>query len=115
MIFNLLQTVTDTTALAGAMAPVQQEMKLSLIDMATKGGLLMVVLLLLSVMAIYIFGSKWWMIRRASSIDKHFMKDIHDNSAKAAEQYGLGYNLVAGANIAGFIKVAEAMMAQGIF
>ena len=78
MIFNLLQTVTDTTALAGAMAPVQQEMKLSLIDMATKGGLLMVVLLLLSVMAIYIFGSKWWMIRRASSIDKHFMKDIHD-------------------------------------
>jgi biopolymer transport protein ExbB len=29
-------------------------------------------------MAIYIFGSKWWMIRKASSIDKHFMHDIHD-------------------------------------
>ncbi len=43
------------------------------------------------------------------------MKNIHDSSAAAAEEYGLGYNLVAGANIAGFKKVAEAMMAQGIF
>ena len=43
------------------------------------------------------------------------MKNIHDNSAKAAEEAGLGYDLVAGANIAGFKKVAEAMMAEGIF
>ncbi len=42
------------------------------------------------------------------------MKNIHDNSAKAAEEFGLGYNLVAGANIAGFKKVAEAMIAQGL-
>ena len=34
---------------------------------------------------------------------------------KAAEKYGLGYNLVVGANIAGFEKVAEAMMEQGIY
>lgn len=40
---------------------------------------------------------------------------IHKNSVAAAEKYGLGYNLVAGANIAGFEKVAEAMMAQGIY
>ena len=43
------------------------------------------------------------------------MVSIHKVSAEAAEEYGLGYNLVAGANIAGFKKVAEAMMAQGIF
>ena len=43
------------------------------------------------------------------------MKNIHDSSVAAAEEYGLGYNLVAGANIAGFKKVAEAMLAQGIF
>ncbi|MBR5128388.1 MAG: NADP-specific glutamate dehydrogenase [Roseburia sp.] len=43
------------------------------------------------------------------------MISIHDESAKAAEEYGLGYNLVAGANIAGFKKVAEAMLAQGVF
>lgn len=43
------------------------------------------------------------------------MKDIHDNAMKAAETYGFGYNLVAGANIAGFVKVAEAMYLQGIY
>ena len=46
---------------------------------------------------------------------KVMMKNIHDVSAAAAEKYGLGYNLVAGGNIAGFEKVATAMMEQGIF
>jgi glutamate dehydrogenase (NADP+) len=41
------------------------------------------------------------------------MKNIFENSVKAANEYGLGDDLVAGANIAGFIKVAEAMKAQG--
>ena len=43
------------------------------------------------------------------------MIGIHDSSAAAAAEYGLGYNLVAGANLAGFKKVAEAMLAQGVF
>ena len=43
------------------------------------------------------------------------MHDIHKNSADAAEKYGLGYDLVAGANIAGFDRVAQAMMGQGVF
>jgi glutamate dehydrogenase (NADP+) len=43
------------------------------------------------------------------------MKNIHDASVAAAAEYGLGYNLVAGANIAGFKKVADAMTAQGLF
>ena len=42
------------------------------------------------------------------------MVNIHKNSAGAAQRYGLCSHLVAGANIAGFEKVAEAMMAQGI-
>lgn len=48
--------------------------------------------------------------------DKLFaiMKSIHDNSKNAAEEYGLGYNLIAGANIVGFKKVADSMMMQGI-
>ena len=41
------------------------------------------------------------------------MKNIFENSVKAANTYGLGDDLVAGANIAGFIKVADAMLAQG--
>ena len=53
----------------------------------------------------------------AEEVDKQLhtiMKNIHAASAKAAEECGLGYNLVAGANIAGFKKVADAMMAQGL-
>lgn len=42
------------------------------------------------------------------------MVNIYNESVKAAEKYGLGYDLVAGANIAGFEKVANAMMAYGI-
>ena len=76
MLFNILQAV-DTTAFAPAEAA-SQEMNFSLIDMAVKGGWLMIVLLVLSIMAIYIFGNKWWMIRKAGKIDKNFMKDIHD-------------------------------------
>jgi glutamate dehydrogenase (NADP+) len=41
------------------------------------------------------------------------MKNIYDSSVAAAERYGLGYNLVAGANLAGFEKVANAMIKQG--
>ncbi len=56
-----------------------------------------------------------WSAEEVDEKLKGIMKSIHDNSAKAAEEYGLGYNLVAGANIAGFLKVAEAMLAQGLF
>jgi len=42
------------------------------------------------------------------------MVNIYKNLSKAAEDYGMKGNLIAGANIAGFIKVADAMMAQGI-
>ena len=77
MLFNLLQAAIDTTAIAPA-TPVAQEHTFSLIEMAIKGGWLMLVLLLLSITAIYIFGNKWWMIRKAGQIDKNFMKDIHD-------------------------------------
>ena len=55
-----------------------------------------------------------WTAEEVDGRLKQIMKDIHDNSAAAAEKYGLGYDLVAGANIAGFVKVADAMMAQGL-
>ena len=54
----------------------------------------------------------------AEEVDEQLHKmmiNIHNASAEAAEEYGLGYNLVAGANLAGFKKVATAMMEQGIF
>lgn len=42
------------------------------------------------------------------------MKNIYKNAVQAAEEYGHPGNLVVGANIAGFIKVADAMIAQGV-
>ena len=56
-----------------------------------------------------------WTVEEVDGQLKKMMETIHRVSAEAAEEYGLGYNLVAGANIAGFKKVAEAMMEQGIF
>ncbi len=45
---------------------------------------------------------------------KGIMKNIHDNAYAAAKEFGMEGNYVAGANIAGFLKVATAMIAQGI-
>ncbi|MEG0321773.1 MAG: NADP-specific glutamate dehydrogenase [Oscillospiraceae bacterium] len=42
------------------------------------------------------------------------MKNIYHNAADAAAEYGMPGNLVAGANIAGFLKVADAMIWQGV-
>ena len=56
-----------------------------------------------------------WTAEEVDSRLHNAMKNIYRNSVAAAEKYGLGYNLVAGANIAGFEKVAEAMMEQGIY
>ena len=56
-----------------------------------------------------------WTAEEVDAQLKGIMKNIHKVSVEAAEEYGLGYNLVAGANIAGFKKVATAMMEQGVF
>ena len=55
-----------------------------------------------------------WSAEEVDEKLKGIMKNIFENSIKAANQYGLGDDLVAGANIAGFIKVADAMLAQGV-
>ena len=80
MFLALLLTNLNTTATEAVaeVLPAGEEMSFSLIGMAAKGGWLMLVLLALSIIAIYIFGQKWWMIRKAGRIDKNFMKDIHD-------------------------------------
>ncbi len=60
-------------------------------------------------------GRLAWSAEEVDAKLKSIMKNIHDSSVAAAEEFGLGYNLVAGANIAGFKKVADAMLAQCIF
>jgi len=80
MLFNLLQTDPEIIGeeLQSAVAPVQEELSFSLIDMAAKGGWLMLVLLALSIIAIYIFGERLFAINHAGQIDRNFMKDIND-------------------------------------
>ena len=58
---------------------------------------------------------QYWTAEEVDAKMQQIMKNIYNASVEAAERYGLGYDLVAGANIAGFQKVADAMMAQGIF
>ena len=93
---TILQSGIDSIIADAPLAPVaaqpvpqQQEMTLSLIDMAAKGGWIMIVLAALSVIALYIFGKKWWMIAQAGKIDKNFMNDIrdyiHDGKIKSAQ------------------------------
>ncbi len=55
-----------------------------------------------------------WTAEEVDEKLKRIMSDIFDSSVKAAKEYGMADDLVAGANIAGFLKVAEAMMAQGV-
>ena len=55
-----------------------------------------------------------WSAQEVDEKLKGIMANIHKVSVEAAQECGLGYNLVAGANLAGFKKVAEAIMAQGV-
>ena len=85
MLFNLLQTDTLVEAASEAVeqmttTPAAQpaEMNESLFSLFTMGGPLMWVLLALSILAIYLIGRKWWIIKQASRIDHNFMNDIRD-------------------------------------
>jgi len=55
-----------------------------------------------------------WCCEEVDDYLKKIMKSIHTASVEAAKEYGTPGNYVNGANIAGFTKVAEAMMAQGV-
>jgi glutamate dehydrogenase (NADP+) len=55
-----------------------------------------------------------WTFEEVDAKLHQIMINIYQNSVKAAEEYGYPGNLVVGANIAGFLKVADAMIAQGV-
>ena len=56
-----------------------------------------------------------WTEEEVDSRLKSIMTGIADTIDAAARKYGMPGNYVAGANIAGFEKVAEAMLAQGVY
>ncbi|MNB79823.1 NADP-specific glutamate dehydrogenase [compost metagenome] len=55
-----------------------------------------------------------WSFEEVDERLRQIMKNIYRSSVRAAEEYALPGNLVAGANIAGFLKVADSMLAQGV-
>ncbi len=55
-----------------------------------------------------------WTFEEVDAKLKDIMVNIYRNASAAAKEYGMEDNLVAGANIAGFLKVATAMYAHGI-
>ncbi|TRX58403.1 NADP-specific glutamate dehydrogenase [Fulvivirga sp. M361] len=60
------------------------------------------------------YMGSYWSAKEVDERLKKIMSEIHQNCLDAAEAYGFKDNYVAGANIAGFIKVADAMIAQGV-
>lgn len=54
------------------------EIKLSILDLAMKGGWIMVVLAILSIIAVYIFIERFIVVKRATKIDKSFMERIRE-------------------------------------
>ncbi|PQP85441.1 NADP-specific glutamate dehydrogenase [Paenibacillus sp. PCH8] len=55
-----------------------------------------------------------WSFEEVDAKLHDIMKNIYTSCVEAAEEYGCKGNLVAGANIAGFLKVADSMIAQGV-
>jgi glutamate dehydrogenase (NADP+) len=55
-----------------------------------------------------------WTFEKADAELKTIMTTIYKNASQAANEYGQSGNLILGANIAGFLKVAKAMLAQGL-
>src|SRR6195952_907836 len=78
---NLFFLQVDTSAAAGqaASAIVQAEPKISIIDLLSKGGVLMIPLGLLFVIAIFVFFERLIYIRKASKVEDNFMNIIRDN------------------------------------
>ncbi len=56
----------------------------------------------------------YWTFEEVDEHLKKIMKDLYHNASAAAARYGAAGDLVAGANIAGFLKVGESMLAYGI-
>lgn len=78
---NLFFLQVDTSAAAGqaASAIVQAEPKISIIDLLSKGGVLMIPLGLLFVIAVFVFFERLIYIRKASRVEDNFMNIIRDN------------------------------------
>ncbi|MDR1601991.1 MAG: MotA/TolQ/ExbB proton channel family protein [Tannerella sp.] len=82
---NLLNVLLHTTTLLQEDTPldlsgevIPTETQMNILELATKGGWIMIVLLVLSFIALYVFIQRWMVISRAAKIDDSFMSRIKD-------------------------------------
>ena len=106
----MLSTLLQTDIVDIAAQPEVQS--ISILEMAMKGGWIMAVLLVLSIVALFIFGKKWWMIAQAGKIDKNFMNDIrdyiHEGKLKSAKTLCTKYDAPVARMIeAGIIRIGK--------
>jgi biopolymer transport protein ExbB len=74
-----LQIDTSAAAVQAATTVAQPEQQISIIDLLSKGGMLMIPLALLLVVAIFVFIERLLYIRKASKVEENFMNIIRDN------------------------------------
>jgi biopolymer transport protein ExbB len=73
-----IQTAAENEALIDQQGAEATEISLNFIDLAFKGGWIMIPILLLSAIAMYIFFERFYAIRKASKVDSNFMNRIKD-------------------------------------
>ncbi len=78
ILLQATQAVSDTAAMAADQLGGEGEVTMSFFDLALKGGWVLAVLVILSIVAIYIFVERYVTITKASKEDKNFMNSIRD-------------------------------------
>ncbi len=78
ILLQATQAVSDTAAMAADQLGGEGEVTMSFFDLALKGGWVLAVLVVLSIVAIYIFVERYVTITKASKEDKNFMNSIRD-------------------------------------
>jgi len=78
LLYVLLQNITPSVADTAAIDPGVRETSVSYFDLAIKGGWVMVPIVVLSIIAVYIFIERFIAIRNAAKIDQNFMNRIKD-------------------------------------
>ena len=98
------QAVTEVAENPVLTEVVETATEMNLWDMATKGGWIMIILALLSVLCIYIFIERLMVIRKASKVDPVFMERIHDYVKNGELKSAINYCHVVNSPVANMIE-----------
>ncbi|MFN6092445.1 MAG: MotA/TolQ/ExbB proton channel family protein, partial [Bacteroidota bacterium] len=75
LFLQVINSASEASSATGTAAP-SNEVSISLLDMASKGGPILIPIAILSVLAVYIFFERLFVIQKASKLDANFMNQI---------------------------------------